>query len=119
MESLTYSLTVHCCLPQDIKKLDPKQVPLIPSWFRKAPALNVALQRFEWLCYLLPSKKIRKNQGKGSRYVQVVFFQIVALDAGEQLADIGGTKCPRWSQSGCQVGSRADVPPLRGSCGDG
>ena len=45
----------------------------------------------------------------------MLFFQVVALDAGEQLADNGGTECPRWSQSGSQVGSRADVPPLRGS----
>lgn len=53
MKSLTYSLTAHCCLPQDREKLDLKQVPPIPPWFRKVPALNVALQRFEWWVFFL------------------------------------------------------------------
>ena len=63
MKSLTYSLTAHCCRPQDREKLDLKQVPPIPPWFRKVPALNVALQ---WVFFFVRHRKIRKNEGKGS-----------------------------------------------------
>ena len=61
MKSLTYSLTAHCCLPQDREKLDLKQVPPIPPWFRKVPALNVALQ---WVFFLFAIERYAKMREK-------------------------------------------------------